>query len=221
MSNKIKIDLFSDPACPWCLVGLTRFDQALQRLDPNVELELTHHAYLLDPNTPEGGENARDVLQMKYGQAPDEMWDRLEEEGKKSGLDLDMRKQEIRYPTQRAQILIAIAKEQDKQQEIALALSRANYLKAENISDPDFLADLAEAHGFDREEIFALVQREDLKGHIEKAAADASKQGVQGVPFFIFNEQYAMSGAQPDEVFDQVFAQLLSGEPMPQPDQPA
>lgn len=219
MSDKIKIDLFSDPACPWCLVGLTRFDQALKRLPDNVEIDLTHHAYLLDANTPEGGENARQMLELKYGQAPDDMWDRLEEEGKKAGLDLDMRKQEIRFPTQRAQILIAIAKEQNKQQEIALALSRANYLKAEDISNPDFLADLAEAHGFDRDEIFQFVQRDDLKAHIEKAAADASKQGVQGVPFFIFNEKYAMSGAQPDEVFDQVFQQLLSDDPVLGPEQ--
>lgn len=219
MSDKIKIDLFSDPACPWCLVGLTRFDQALKRLPDNVEIDLTHHAYLLDANTPEGGENARQMLELKYGQAPDDMWDRLEEEGKKAGLDLDMRKQEIRFPTQRAQILIAIAKEQNKQQEIALALSRANYLKAEDISNPDFLADLAEAHGFDRDEIFQFVQRDDLRAHIEKAAADASKQGVQGVPFFIFNEKYAMSGAQPDEVFDQVFQQLLSDDPVLGPEQ--
>lgn len=219
MSDKIKIDLFSDPACPWCLVGLTRFDQALKRLPDNVEIDLTHHAYLLDANTPEGGENARQMLELKYGQAPDDMWDRLDEEGKKAGLDLDMRKQEIRFPTQRAQILIAIAKEQNKQQEIALALSRANYLKAEDISNPDFLADLAEAHGFDRDEIFQFVQRDDLRAHIEKAAADASKQGVQGVPFFIFNEKYAMSGAQPDEVFDQVFQQLLSDDPVLGPEQ--
>lgn len=67
-------------------MGLTRFDQALKRLDPDVELELTHHAYLLDPNTPEGGENARQVLELKYGQAPDDMWDRLEEEARKPAL---------------------------------------------------------------------------------------------------------------------------------------
>lgn len=208
MTN-IRIDMFSDPVCPWCLVGMHRLNAAIGRLPESVEVEVNHHPYLLDANAPKEGEDVVAMLKRKYGNDPGPMWDRLEAEAKKSGLDVDMRKQKWRHPSQAAQVLIAASRAKGKQHDVAMAMSRACYIDALNISDPEVLADIGEANDFTREEVVELVTNEDLQKQIEEAAAGAGQQGIQGVPFFVFQSKYALSGAQPDEVFDQVFQDVI------------
>src|SRR5690606_22258719 len=135
----IHIDLFSDPVCPWCLVGLARLNAALSELPDDVGVEIMHHPFLLDASAPLDGEDVAEMLTRKYGRDPSEMWDRLEAEAARSGIDLDMRKQKIRYPSQRAQALIAAAASKGTQHELAVAIGHACYLDARNISDPDVL----------------------------------------------------------------------------------
>ena len=208
MTN-IRIDIFSDPVCPWCLVGMHRLNQAIENLGKDVDVDLHHHPYLLDANAVKEGEDVVEMLRRKYGRDPGPMWDRLEDEARKSGLDVDMRKQKMRYPSQAAQVLIAAARESGKQHEVALALSHACYIDALNISDPEVLADIGVAHGLERDEVKALVQNQALQAQIEQAAVSAGQQGIQGVPFFVFANKYALSGAQPDEVFAEVFDKVL------------
>lgn len=210
MTKKIKIDLFSDPVCPWCLVGLHRLDQALAALPDDVNVEISHHPYLLDANAPKEGENVVEMLTRKYGRDPSEMWDNIEKSAKGSGLELDMRKQTMRYPSQAAQVLIAAAAEKGTQHAFAQEIGRACYIDAWNISDLDVLADIAVRHGFKREEAKALAGTEDFQTQIEGAARDASAQGINGVPFFIFGGKYALSGAQPEETFAEVFETVLN-----------
>lgn len=207
--TELRIDLFSDPVCPWCLVGMHRLNAAVKRLPDGVNVEIHHHPYLLDANAAPEGEDVATMLKRKYGRDPGPMWDRLEEEAKKSGLELDMRKQKMRYPSQAAQVLIAAARAVNKQHEVAFALSQACYIDAKNIADPEVLADIGAAHGLDRSEILAVVQDENVKRQVEEAAQGAGQQGIQGVPFFIFQNKYALSGAQPDEVFDEVFETVI------------
>ena len=115
MTEPVKIDLFSDPACPWCLLGIARLDRALSRLPAGTEIDIEHHPFFLDANAPETGEDVYAMLQSKYGRPPDEMWDRLEAEAEKSGLTLDMRKQKMRYATQGPQMLIRAARSKGTQ----------------------------------------------------------------------------------------------------------
>ncbi|MFT6657091.1 DsbA family oxidoreductase [Maritalea sp.] len=208
---ELRIDIFSDPVCPWCLVGLHRLNKAVAALPGDVKVDIFHHPYLLDADATKEGEDVETMLRRKYGTDPAPMWDRLEEEAKKSGLDLDMRKQKMRYPSQAAQVLIAAAEAKGTQHEISMAMSHACYVDALNISDIDVLVEIGVAHGFTREEVLALVEREDLQKEVEKAALSASQQGIQGVPFFILGNKYGLSGAQPDEVFKEALEQVLTG----------
>lgn len=100
MSQEISVDIFSDPACPWCLVGLARFDKALAELPEGVDVTIRHHPFLLDAERSEEGQDVVEVLKAKYGTDPGPMWDRLEAEAKSSGIPLDMRKQKnaVRQP---------------------------------------------------------------------------------------------------------------------------
>lgn len=194
----LKIDLFSDPVCPWCLVAIHRFDKVVAALGLSVDVE--HHPYLLDPHALMKGEDMVEMLKRKYGRDPYEAWDRVEQEAKSSGLELDMRKQKVRYASQPAQALIAAAREKGTQHATAKALGDAYYLEAENIADADVLVKIATAHGFDADEARQVVTDEARWKVIERAAADASSQGIQGVPFFVFAQKYALSGAQPEDV---------------------
>lgn len=210
MSSEISVDVFSDPACPWCLVGLSRFDTALAALEDDVKVTIRHHPFLLDASTPEEGVDVVEMLKAKYGRDPGEMWDRLEAEAKASGMALDMRKQKLRHPTQKAEVLIMAATTKGTQHQLALAMSRAYYLEARNISDTDTLIDIATPFGFLPEEVTALVNDPAAISAVTEAAAGAGSQGVQGVPFFVFEGKYALSGAQPEAVFTQALNQVLA-----------
>jgi len=221
MANQAHIDIFSDPVCPWCLVGLTRLNNAIQRAnknDPDIEIGITHHPFLLDAKTPEEGEDVVEMLKRKYGRAPDEMFERLEVEAKKSGLMLEMNKQKRRNPSQRALVLIMAAKEKGSQHELALAFSHACYVDGANINDDKILIEIATKYGFEAEEAKALININELITAIEKNARWAPTAGITGVPYFIFNNSFAFSGAQPEEIFDQALVRALAMEQISAPD---
>lgn len=210
MTRTLKIDLFSDPACPWCLLGLTRLDIAIAKLPDDVSVTVEHHPFLLDADAPEEGQNVVEMLTEKYGREPFDMWDRLEAEAQRSGLVLDMRKQANRYPTQKAQVLIKMAQSVGRQHEVAVALSHAYYLDALNVADPEVLVKIGAEYGLDTDAVRAAVTSEQACKVIEQEAANAAEQGVSGVPFFIFQQKYALSGAQPQEVFTEAFDTVLA-----------
>jgi len=208
----LKIDLFSDPVCPWCLLGLARLDKAIAALPAGTEIEIEHHPYLLDANAPVEGEDVVEMLRLKYGNDPYEMWDHLEEQARLAGVDLDMRKQPMRYASQPAQALIAAARAKGTQHKLARAIGDAYYLKAQNIADPDVLVALAVEHGFEADEARMIVTDKARFQAIEAAAAHAAQQGIRGVPFFVFDQKVALSGAQPEEVFTKTLEQALEQE---------
>ena len=208
--KEIRIDVFDDPACPWCLVGLRRLDNAVAALGDKAAVEIVHHPFLLDPSATPEGEDVVEMLTRKYGRPPFDAWDRLEAEAKSAGLDLDMRKQKLRHWSQPALALIAAADQKGVQHELAVALGQANYLEARNIADPEVLVDIAGRFGFAPEEALAIVDSRDIHEQIGVAAAEASRQGIEGVPFFIFGSKFAFSGAQPQEVFDKALDAALS-----------
>lgn len=210
--NEAHIDIFSDPVCPWCLVGLARLDKVLGGLDPDAKIGITHHPFLLDANTPEEGEDVVAMLKRKYGSSPDEMWDHLEEQAKLCGLDLDMRKQTMRHPSQKALSVVMGAKDKGTQHSLARAISHACYMDGLNIADNEVLSKIALAHGYSGSEIAALLADETAIASVEKNARWAPQAGIKGVPYFIFNNKFSLSGAQPESVFEAALQKALSME---------
>lgn len=212
MPKRLQIDVVSDPVCPWCLVGLHRLDNALARLPGGVEASIVHHPFLLDPNASVEGEDVVEMLKRKYGRDPFDMWDRLEREAAESGMALDMRKQKTRYASQRALALIMAAAEMGTQHALERAIARAYYLEARNIADIDVLAEIASAHGFEPEEARAIAGDPAWQRAVEEGARAMSGQGINGVPLFIFDQRFALSGCQPEAVFDKALSTALSPE---------
>ena len=209
MTRTIKVDLFTDIVCPWCLVGSARLDQAIAALPPDVKVEVENHPFYLDPNTPPEGYDVAEMLRKKYNRDPKEMWARVEGEAQKSGIDLDLSQQPRTFPTQRGHTLVRLAKAKGTQHELANAIAAAYFLDHQQVNDDDVLAGIAIQHGFAREEALAVINDPAELKISRELAMWAAQQGIQGVPFFIFDNRFALSGCQPQEVFGMAFDKAL------------
>ena len=209
MTRTIKVDLFTDVVCPWCLVGSARLDQAIAALPDDVVVEVENHPFYLDASTPTEGVVVADMLREKYGREPKDMWARVENEAKKAGIELDLSRQPRMFPTAKAHTLTRLAKPLGTQHALANAIAAAYFLDHRQVNDDEVLAEIATQFGFTHEEALADMRdvRELAISH--QIATDAAQQGIQGVPFFIFVDKFALSGAQPQEVFGLAFARAL------------
>jgi predicted DsbA family dithiol-disulfide isomerase len=210
MAAKLKIDVFTDVVCPWCLVGSVRLDKAIAALPADIEVEVENHPFYLDPNTPKEGVVVAEMLRTKYGRDPKDMWARVEGEAANSGITLDLSRQPRMYPTKKAHTITRLAKLLGTQHALANAVAEAYFLDQQLINEDGVLADLAVAHGFERDEALRLMNDPAELAVTEELAIAAARQGISGVPFFIFNQQFAMSGAQPEAVFRQALDQALN-----------
>ncbi len=210
MTRKLKIDVFTDTVCPWCLIGSVRLDKAIAALPPDVEVDVENHPFYLDPNTPPEGYVVADMLRAKYGRDPKEIWARAEREAKASGIDLDLSQQPPTYPTAKGHTVVRLARVKGTQHALANAIAEAYFLEHRQINDDQVLAEIASRFGYSREEAMQVLNDPDALGTTHDLAIAAAQQGINGVPFFVFNQQYAMSGCQPQEVFGQVLENVLS-----------
>lgn len=210
MAKLLKIDVFTDVVCPWCLVGSVRLDQALAELPDDIEVAIENHPFYLDPSVPPDGVDVGEMLREKYGRDPQEMWARVEGEAAKSGIVLDLSRQPRMFNTAKAHTITRLSKPLGIQHELANAIADAYFLQHRQINDDNVLADIAVEYGWDRGDALDAMNDDSELAITEKLAADAAAQGVRGVPFFVFGEKYALSGAQPSEVFRQALSQALA-----------
>lgn len=210
MAKQLKIDVFTDVVCPWCLVGSARLDKAIADLPDDIEVVIENHPFYLDANTPAEGVDVADMLREKYGRDPKEMWARVEDEARKAGVELDLSRQPRMFPTKKAHTITRLAKPLGIQHELANAIANAYFLEHRQINDDNVLADIAVEYGFDRGDAIDAMNDENELAITEHLAVDAAAQGIRGVPFFVFGEKYALSGAQPDEVFERALQQTIS-----------
>ncbi len=211
-TTPLQLDVFVDVVCPWCLLGNEQLERVLAEL--GVPVSVAHHPFLLDPTTPPEGTDIPAMLTRKYGPDFRRIWTRLEERAREIGLDLDMTKQRLSYPTERAHTLIrhAARKAPDGRAQRALVrdLLKANFLDARNVSDVDVLAEISGPHGFSPDEVARLVTDPAELAETRADAERATASGIHGVPFVIFNRQFAVSGAQPEAVFRSALQQALA-----------
>lgn len=215
MSRTIKVDLFTDIVCPWCLVGSVRLDQAIARLPAGVTVDVENHPFYLDPSTPPEGVDVAEMLRTKYGRDPREMWARVEEQARTAGVALDLSRQPRSFPTQKPHTLIRLARSKGTQHEFANAVVWAYFMDHRQVNDDEVLAEIATGFGFDRDEALAAINDAEALAVTHGLAVSAAQQGIQGVPFFVFDQRFALSGAQPDAMFDRAFELALNPEQTP------
>jgi predicted DsbA family dithiol-disulfide isomerase len=209
MPRIVKVDLFADVVCPWCLIGSARLDKAIAALPADVTVDVENHPFYLDPNTPPKGYDVAEMLRAKYGREPKAIWARAETEARKSGIDLDLSKQPRTFQTARAHTLVRLARTKGTQHALANAIAEAYFLEHRPVNEDDVLAEIATRFGFTREEALGDVHDPRELDASHQLAMDAAAQGIQGVPFFVFDNRFAMSGCQSEEVFAMAFGKAL------------
>jgi predicted DsbA family dithiol-disulfide isomerase len=207
--RKIKIDVWTDVVCPWCLIGSVRLDTAIAGLPADVSVEVENHPFYLDPNTPPEGYDVGEMLRAKYGREPREIWARAEEQAKLSGIDLDLSRQPRTFPTQKAHTIVRMARPKGTQHALANAIAAAYFLEHRQVNDDQVLAGIAAGFGFTEAEALGDMRDPRALEESHQLAIWAAQQGIQGVPFFIFDGRFALSGAQPQEVFEMAFRKVM------------
>ena len=177
-------------------------------------VEVENHPFYLDPNTPEEGVVVADMLREKYGRDPKEMWARVEGEARKTGIALDLSQQPRSFPTRKGHTLVRLAKAKGTQHALANAIAWAYFMDHQLINDDEVLADIAARHGFTRAEALDAVRDPRELAITHELAVAAAQQGIQGVPFFVFDNKFAVSGCQPAEVFERAFEFALDPDKM-------
>jgi protein disulfide-isomerase len=199
----MNIEIWSDVACPFCYIGKAHLEEALKQL-PETTVNITWKSFELDPNAPvEPKSDIYDTLATKYGKNRDwaiQMNKNMTQMAEKAGLNFNM--DEVK-PTNtfNAHRMIHFAESKGLQHEMKERLLKAYFTEGKNIGDLTTLAELASDIGLDKNETMKILNQKQFTDEVVEDVERAHKIGVQGVPFFLINNKYGLSGAQPVEVF--------------------
>ncbi|PKV76071.1 putative DsbA family dithiol-disulfide isomerase [Pontibacter ramchanderi] len=210
--QKIKIDIFSDINCPWCYVGERRLSKALQEVSDKYEAEISFKAFELNPNIPQDGMGRRDYFKGNYGeqilaQIP-AMDERMTAAGSEEGIQFNFSEEMTVNNTFNGHRLIWLAGQYGVQHEVAGALFKAYFTDNRPMNDTAVLKEIGIAQGIPAERLENFFESEEGKKEIREMEAFAQSAGITGVPAFVINDQYLVSGAQPAETFLNVFKQV-------------
>jgi|WetSurMetagenome_2_1015567.scaffolds.fasta_scaffold225180_2 predicted DsbA family dithiol-disulfide isomerase len=200
-SSVMDIDYVADVVCPWCYVGWARLKRTLE-LRPEVRAHIRWRPYQLNPELPEEGVDRKALMISKFGSDPDRMGQiqgALTQQAAEDGLDLKFDQIEKSPNTNAAHRLIVWAEMEGKAAEVAEAIMHAYWTELRDIGDPKVLADIAAEHGMDREVVARRYAEGAGRDFVNQACEMAARSGVQGVPFMIFGERVAVSGAHAPE----------------------
>lgn len=207
----IRLDIFSDPVCPWCLIGKAHLDRALEAHADHPFL-IAWHPFQLNPDMPAEGVEKRPYLAKRLGGEAkvDAIHDRLRQIAKEAGVAMDPDKPEMLPNTMNAHRLIHWAGIEGKQAAMVSALFRAYWRDGRDIGDAEELCDIAEEIGMDPVAVARLLATDADIDDLRARDVDARKKGVTAVPTFLIAQQYVVSGAQPPEVWRQVIEELVA-----------
>ena len=208
--SPIRIDIWSDFVCPFCYMGEALLQQALQDYDDADQVTIHYHSYQLMPDlAPEAAMNSTELLVQQKGMAREQAEAanaQVTERAASVGLDYRL-EQSIATNTRTAHRLTHYAAEHGKQRALVRRLFAAHFTEGLHVGDADTLADLAAEVGLDRDAAYAVVVGDDYATAVDADIAQAQQIGVTGVPFFVFNQRLALSGAQPVKAFQQALQQ--------------
>jgi predicted DsbA family dithiol-disulfide isomerase len=208
----VRLDIFSDPVCPWCYVGKANLDRALEAA-PDHPFIVQWHPFQLNPDLPSEGVDKRRYLEEKFGGAArvDAVHDRLREVARAAGLPLNPDVPKRMPNTLDAHRLIHWAGIEGRQTPVVSALFRAYWVEGRDIGNIGVLADIGATAGMDRASLTRLLASDADADDIRARDRDAREKGVTAVPTFLIAQQYVVSGAQPADLWAQVIGDLRAG----------
>lgn len=207
----MKIEIWSDFVCPFCYIGKKKLEDALNAFPEKEQVEIEFKSYQLDPNTPPySGQDFYESMGAKFGGAvkAKQMMVGIADQAKEVGLDFRF---DTMKPTNtfNAHRLTKLAKEYGKSVILSEKLFYANFTESKDIGDIGTLVELAVEVGINKEKALAVLQDENAYANeVNQDIEEARQLGISGVPYFIFNRKYALSGAQQTETFAQALEKV-------------
>jgi predicted DsbA family dithiol-disulfide isomerase len=211
----VLVEIWSDVVCPWCYIGKRRFEAALSRFEHADEVEVRWRSFELDPRAPfrRSGSMA-EHLAAKYGMSIDEARMRLEDLDRLAAAEgLDYHLAETKGGnTFDAHRLIHLGDSNgaDRGGQVKEALLHAYFVELSPVSEPGVLIEAGEKAGLDRGQIEGVLASDKFASEVRADEAEAAELGATGVPFFVFDRAFAVSGAQDSEVFLQTLRRAWS-----------
>jgi len=210
----MQVEIWSDVVCPWCYLGKRRFEHALEGFEHRDEVEVVYRSFELDPTIAPGTTQATvDMLARKYGMSLAQAHDAQRQmEQRAAGDGLEFRMDGLRSGNTRdAHRLLHLAKEHGKEPELVERLHRAYFTEQTSVFDAETLADLAVEVGLDRADAEKVLATDAYADAVESDERTARELGASGVPFFVIDRRYGVSGAQPVDVLRQALERAYAG----------
>lgn len=211
----MKIDVWSDYVCPFCYIGKRRLEMALELFPHKDEVEVIYRSYQLSPDAKREPEaDIHTLLAAKYGTTRDQakaMNEQIGEQAKAVGLTyrFDTMKHTNTFDAHR---LSHFASDQGKAKEMTENLLKAYFTESLHIGDHHTLAMIAEQSGLNKTEVMEVLSSDRYSDQVKEDLQTGAKLGIEGVPFFVFNNKYAVSGAQAPETFSEVLQKVWEEE---------
>jgi predicted DsbA family dithiol-disulfide isomerase len=205
----LRLDIFSDPICPWCYIGKSLLDRALESR-PNHPFSVEWHPFQLNPEMPATGMDRREYLETKFGGKHQaiEVYARIAEAAQNAGLQINFEAITRTPNTMNAHRLIHWAGLEGHQGAVVSALFRAYFRDGRDIGDAATLAEIAGAAGMDAAATARLLATDADHDDLFARDIDARKKGLSGVPAFLIAQQYMLNGAQPVATWQQIIDEL-------------
>lgn len=201
--KSMRIEIWSDVVCPWCYIGKRRFESALARFEHRDQVEVVWRSFELDPNAPRHQEGPQDeMLAQKYGVSLTQargMIERVTRLAAQEGLEYHLDRAQ-RGNTFDAHRLLHLAGAHGRQGELKERLLHAYFTEARPIGDADTLVAIGVEGGLPADEVRAMLASDDYRAAVRADQRRAAAFGIQGVPFFVIDEQFGVSGAQESDV---------------------
>lgn len=212
MTDPIKLDILSDPICPWCYIGKAHLDRALAET-PDHPFVIEWHPFQLNPDMPAAGMDRRAYLEGKFGgkEGAVRAYAPVVEQAKSAGLTINFEAMKRTPNTLDAHRLIHWAGIEGRQTAAVSALFKAYFVDARDIGDAEVLADIADAIEMDAAVFSKLLQSDADRQEIRDRDAHSRQMGVSSVPTFIVDGKHAVPGAQPPELWKKVIEELTVG----------
>lgn len=207
----VKLDIISDPICPWCYIGKSNLDRALEKVGDH-PFEIEWHPFQLNPDMPLEGMDRREYLETKFGGKDNavRVYGQIADAAEAAGVDIDFAGIKRTPNTLNAHRAIHWAGIEGRQTLMVNALFKAYFKEGRDIGDIDVLADIADGIGLDAAMIRKLLQSDADVKDIQERDKWAREKGVTGVPCFIVGQRHAVPGAQPPELWAQVIEEILA-----------
>ena len=211
MTQTVKLDIMSDPICPWCYIGKTHLDKALAAI-PDHPFVIEWYPFQLNPDMPDAGMDRREYLERKFGgkEGAVRAYAPVVEHAENAGLRIDFEGMKRTPNTLDAHRLIYWAGIEGKQNAVVDALFDAYFVEARDIGDHEVLADIADGVGMDAAIVLKLLKSDADREDIRSRDSHSRQMGVSSVPTYIVANQHAVPGAHPPELWEKVIAEIMS-----------